>query len=129
MARDDLDRLSKRGDPVRHETFNEFRRELRRDRVSIAGVPSFQTAGGLVTMAGSARKTEVVMFKTNATLYARSSTSPGSGTGKIMTFDGSVMVEGDDIDLKNLSGTSGGSGKYGFAVKLDGVYFVISLEC
>lgn len=128
MARDDLDRENKRGDPVRSETFNEFRRALRRERLQIAGVPSFQTAGGLITMAG-VDKTKIVMFKTNATLYARSSTSPGSGTGKMVTFDGTDMVEGGDIDLKNLSGTSGGSGKYGFAVYLGGHYWVISLEC
>lgn len=128
MARDDLDRLSKRGDPVRHETFNEFRRELRRDRVSIAGVPSYQTSGGLVTMAGTG-KAGLVMIKTNATLYARVDTSPGGGTGKIVHFNGSAMVEGDDVDLKNLSETSGASGKYGFAIKLDGFYFVVSLEC
>lgn len=128
MARDDLDRLSKRGDPVKHETFNEFRRALRRDRVSIVGVPSFQTAGGLVTMAGIG-KAGLVMIKTNATLYSRADTSPGSGTGKIVHFNGSAMVEGEDVDLKNLSETSGASGKYGFAIKLDGFYFVVSLEC
>lgn len=127
MARDDLDRLSKRGDPVKHETFNEFRRELRRNRVSIAGVPSYQTSGGLVTVGGASTTPIVTLAETTGTISGRTTDGPGTGDGMKISWYESAIHDGEAITLRNLSLDTIASGIFGIAALSGGEWFFQTL--
>lgn len=72
---------------------------------------------------------EVVKTKTGG-LTARSGTTPGTGTVTVQGWTGSAFTDLGDETCRNLSATAfTTAGKYGFAVRLWGTLFLISLEC
>lgn len=74
----------------------------------------------------------LVLVKTTTTITARSGSTPGTGDGVLVSFDGTDLVDGAaTITLRNLSAKTGGlaSGKYGYALPIRGEYWVVSVEC
>jgi hypothetical protein len=71
----------------------------------------------------------VVLIKTSSTITARSSTTPGSGSAVLVTGTTSTLSTGATITLRNWAGTSIATAKYGTAVLIGGVYWVVSIEC
>jgi hypothetical protein len=78
---------------------------------------------------GATAGTGVHPIKTTSAVTARSSTTPGSGTAVLISLPGSTVVEGGAITVRNLSATAAGSGKYGFAFLIGGVYWLGPVEC
>lgn len=106
----------------------------RRDRILVgpgSGLIENQTAGGRTLRVDVGASIAFAIIKTNGTITARSSTTPGSGSATIQTWNGTSLANGTSITVRNISGKSGGisSGLYGFAAYILGSWWVIAVEC
>jgi len=129
MSRQRFDSKNRAGDMVSAAALNEFRREMRRNRVKPQpGTQSYQSPGGLLLQAKAAG-VGIAIVKTTSTITARSSTTPGTGSATLVTWNGTALGTGATITLRHISATSAASGKYGFAVLLFGIYWLVSVEC
>ncbi len=93
------------------------------------GVMIDETPGGIVLRASVGGSLGLAIIKTTGTITARSGTTPGTGNAVLVTWNGTALGTGAAITLKNVSATAGSTGKYGFAVSLFGLYWMVSLEC
>ncbi|MGE4196034.1 MAG: hypothetical protein AB7G11_02775 [Phycisphaerales bacterium] len=107
---------------------------LSADRVTVApdsGLVVEETPGGRPLRVTLGNLIGFAVIKTNGTITARSGTTPGTGSAYIQTWSGTVLANGNSVTVRNVSGKAGGigSGLYGFAVKLFGIWWVVSVEC
>jgi len=117
-----------RGIALRRYIEDLYKHLLRSRLVQGPGVLFEETPGGIVLRA-SVGGVGVAIVKTTGTITARSGTTPGTGNAVLVTWNGSALGTGAAITLKNVSATAGSTGKYGFAVSLFGLYWMVSLEC
>jgi len=102
---------------------------LTRTRISAGpGIALDETPGGIVLRA-SVGGAGLAIIKTTSSITARSSTTPGTGSATLVTWNGTALGTGATITLRHISATSAASGKYGFAVMLFGLYWLVSVEC
>ena len=71
---------------------------------------------------------------TTSTITARSGGTPGSGTVKIQTWNGSALADlGGPVSVTvyNISASTNtiASGKYCIIMKIAGAYFIVTAEC
>lgn len=92
------------------------------------GVALDETPGGIVLRI-VAFGLGLAIIKTAGTVSARSGTTPGNGDATLVTWNGTSLGTGQAIGLRNIYGSAGSSGKYGFAVMLFGLYWLVNLEC
>lgn len=127
----------KAGDPLPGASwFNMARRLLHRAlRVNVddsSGLTCTQGTDGTVIGVGfSVGGFGFAIVKTSSTITARSSGVPGTGTAKLQTWNGTTLADGTEIPISNISGKVGGisSGKYGFAVELWWLWWIVVTEC
>jgi hypothetical protein len=72
---------------------------------------------------------EEVIVKTTSSITARSGTTPGSGSAQFVTGTTSSLSTGATITVYNVSGGALSTGKYGFAVQIDGIWWIRPVEC
>lgn len=111
---------------------------LARCRVVVSpgsGLTANETAGGTVLTVTAGGK--IALIRTTASISARSTNTPGGGTSTNAVLvnwdgthlsDGGTYPDGPAINVKNLTGGTVASGKYGFAFLVGGVYWLIA-EC
>ena len=94
--------------------------------VSGAGCPTLRYAGPVY---------EAYIAVTTSTVTARSGTTPGSGQADLYGWNGTTLVPiaagSVNFTVYNFSGTAGGiaSGKYCVVQRIQGAYWIISVEC
>jgi hypothetical protein len=76
----------------------------------------------------------LAVIVTTSTITARSSSTPGSGTMKVVLFNGTTLIDDASATAEtmyNYSSATGGvaTGKYGIAIKIAGYWFLLSAEC
>ena len=89
-------------------------------------------SGPLLRLAGMIFSVYIVV--TTSTITARVGSTPGSGTAKIQTFNGTALADlGGPISktIYNWNSAAGGvsSGKYGVVLKICGYYWLLVAEC
>jgi hypothetical protein len=77
---------------------------------------------------------EVYIAVTTTTISARSGGTPGSGTVKVQTWDGSALADlagPVTFTALNISAATGGiaSGKYCIVIKIASAYWIVTAEC
>lgn len=108
-----------------------IRDHLTRSRIqpdACVGITVNETPGG-VQLSATAGGGSIALIHTTGTITARSGVTPGTGQAKLVNWNGTALSDGATITLRNLSGTAGVTGKYGMAVKLFGVWWLVVLEC
>lgn len=87
--------------------------------------------GPLLRLAGPLFGVYIVV--TTSTITARSGNSPGSGTAKLQTWDGSVMADIPgpiNFTVYNISSSATiASGKYCIVLRISNAYWIITAEC
>lgn len=92
------------------------------------GITVNELPGGVQLLAGVGGMT-VALVHTTSSITARSGTTPGTGSAKVVNWNGTALSDGSTITLRNVSGTAGATGKYGLAVQLSNVWWLLTLEC
>lgn len=87
------------------------------------------TDGTVIGGGGSGLGGGGIPIRTTSAITARSGATPGTGTGVLVRWNGTALADGAAITLRNITGGSLASGKYGFATLQAGTWFVTSLEC
>jgi hypothetical protein len=70
---------------------------------------------------------EVIL--TTTTITGRAGRNPGSGTAKLQTVNGTQLIDGEEITVRNHSAAAGGSWLFGMATEIDGTWWLVNLEC
>lgn len=119
----------KSGDVLTAEWCNSVARAIQAYGVQVAWPLKFSPSGRGGTFSVDI-DSAAVLIKTTSAITARSGTTVGTGSAQLVTLSGSTLVTGATITLKNVSGTAGATGKYGWARQLaNGTYVLVSLEC
>lgn len=71
----------------------------------------------------------IALIQTSTAVTGRVGTVPGTGTGNLIGFDGTDLTTGAAITLRTIAAAGHASGKFGVAVRLAGIWWIVSLEC
>lgn len=70
------------------------------------------------------------VIKTSSSVTGRTGATPGSGSAKVQKWNGTSLSDGaGTITVRTIAAGGHATGKYGFAAKLFGLWWILSLEC
>lgn len=136
MARAAFPRL-KDGQQLEPRHLNIIYRELERwNKIQGAGgiVVENRESGPVINGGGSGAAVTVnglTRVISTSAITGRSGTTPGTGSGAIVTYNGTAYGTGDAVTLKTVSSGGHATGKYGWAVfdTEDEDYHIVSMDC
>lgn len=136
MARAAFPRL-KDGQQLEPRHLNIVYRELERwNKIQGAGgIVVENRESGPVVMGGvgggGVIASEITRVRSTSAVTGRSGSTPGSGTGVLIAYDGVSYSDGSAVTLKTSSSSGHATGKHGWAVfdASDEAYHVVSMDC
>ena len=70
------------------------------------------------------------VIKTSSSVTCRTGATPGSGSAKVQKWNGTSLSDGaGTITVRTIAAGGHATGKYGYAAKLFGSWWILSLEC